>query len=162
MMLAREKERERPTVGSCPISAVTPAVSPAEDAISLRMTQAEGASSVWAQVRQAKRSLLSALSSRGKRRLELRLVSIAPGIAESDDSPFCAEAEEDLLVLLCLLLFCCGRRHGGCLGCLLLLLLLAEAGGRVARLCEQAKFSSCGLCSTAERQQRFAQCDGMG
>lgn len=53
------------------MSAVTPAVSPADEAISLRMTQAEGAASSWAHVRQAKRSLLLALSSRGKSRLEL-------------------------------------------------------------------------------------------
>jgi hypothetical protein len=71
MRLAREKERVRPTVGSCPMSDVTPAVSPADEAISLRMTHAEGASSEKEQVRQANSSLLSALSSRGNRRLEL-------------------------------------------------------------------------------------------
>lgn len=59
------------------MSDVTPAVSPADEAISLRMTQAEGASSEKAHVRQAKSSLLSALSSRGKSRLELaRLAAV--------------------------------------------------------------------------------------
>lgn len=70
---------ERPTVGSCATSAVTPAVAPTVDAISWRMTQDEGASSVKVQVRQAKSSLLSTLSSRGNKRLELRLISSDTG-----------------------------------------------------------------------------------
>lgn len=53
------------------MSAVTPAVSPVVEAISWRITQEEGASSAKEQVRHAKRSLFSDLSSRGNKRLEL-------------------------------------------------------------------------------------------
>ncbi|KAH7408614.1 hypothetical protein DE146DRAFT_629509 [Phaeosphaeria sp. MPI-PUGE-AT-0046c] len=68
---ACELEWERPTVGSCATSAVTPAVAPTVEEISWRITQDEGASSVKAQVRHANRSLFSDLSSRGNKRLEL-------------------------------------------------------------------------------------------
>jgi hypothetical protein len=49
---------------------VTPAVAPTVDAISWRITQDEGASSVKLHVRQAKSSLFSDLSSRGNSKLE--------------------------------------------------------------------------------------------
>lgn len=68
-----ERDRERPTVGSCATSWVMPAVSPTEDAISWRIMHDEDASSVKLQVRQAKSSLLFSLSSRGNSRLELWL-----------------------------------------------------------------------------------------
>ena len=54
---------------------MTPAVAPTVDAISWRITQDEGASSVKLHVRQAKSSLFSDLSSRGNSRFELRLFS---------------------------------------------------------------------------------------
>lgn len=58
------------SVGSWATSWVIPAVSPTVDAISWRITQAEGASSVNEHVRQAKSSWLFSLSSLGKRRFE--------------------------------------------------------------------------------------------
>lgn len=82
------------------MSAVTPAVSPAEDAISWRMTHAEGASSEKEQVLQAKSSLLSALSSRGKRRLEHSEQKRKRIFLLASSSLFCSGAGDDMADVL--------------------------------------------------------------
>jgi hypothetical protein len=96
----RERDRERPTVGSSATSWVIPAVSPTEDAISWRITHAECASSVKEQVRQANKSLLFTLSSRGKSRFELGACQQVVAQVAASYSPFRAKAEENLLVVL--------------------------------------------------------------
>lgn len=102
-------------MGSWATSAVTPAVAPTVEAISWRITQDEGASSVKLQVRHAKSNLFSDLSSRGNRRLELPLVSGFHHVAGRQGSPFRAEAEENGLFAAfdTARLGCWGRHIGG-------------------------------------------------